>query len=148
MARSMNLTILIGNVGRSETKFTPSGKSVTKFSVATSSSWKDKDSGEWKETTEWHNCVLWGHENLAPHIEKGKQISVRGQLQTRKWDKDGVAQYSTEVVADEIILLGSKGHSDAHEGGGKPAAKKAAAASGGADEDWDRLGIVDSDVPF
>ena len=148
--RSVNRVILVGNLGRdAETKHTPSGAAITRFSVATSRRWKDKQSEEWKEETDWTNVSAWRKENLANYLTKGTQIYVEGRLQTRSYDdKDGKKVYATEVVADEIILLGGKGHSDAYEGGGKPAAKKAAAASGGVDEDWDRLGITEDEVPF
>jgi hypothetical protein len=89
--RSVNKVILVGNLGRdAETKFTPGGSSVTKFSVATARRWKDQQSGEWKEETNWSNVTLWRAENLAPYLTKGKQVYVEGRLQTRSYeDKDG-----------------------------------------------------------
>jgi len=114
-SRSVNKVILIGNLGRdAETKFTPGGTSVTKFSVATSRRWKDQQSGEWKEEANWTNVTLWKAENLANYLTKGKQVYVEGRLQTRSYDdKDGKKVYTTEVVADDVILLGGRG-----EGGG------------------------------
>lgn len=114
-SRSVNKVILVGHLGRdAETKFTPSGTSLTRFSVATSRRWKDQQSGEWKEETEWHNVSLWRAENLAQYLTKGKQVYVEGRLQTRSYeDKDGQKRYSTEVVADDVILLSGRG-----EGGG------------------------------
>ena len=107
-SRSVNKVILVGHLGRdAETKFTPGGAAVTRFSVATNRRWKDKDSGEWKEETDWSNVVLWRSENLANYLTKGKQIYVEGRLQTRSYeDKDGKKVYATEVVADDVILLG------------------------------------------
>jgi len=121
-SRSVNKVILVGNLGRdAETKFTPSGVSVTRFSVATGRRWKDQQSGEWKEETEWHNVSLWRAENLAPYLTKGKQVYVEGRLQTRSYDdKDGQKRYSTEVVADDVILLSNRGEGG---GGDAPAAE-------------------------
>jgi len=117
-SRSVNKVILIGHLGRdAETKFTPGGAAVTRFSVATNRRWKDKDSGEWKEETDWSNVVLWRSENLANYLTKGKQVYVEGRLQTRSYeDKDGKKVYATEVVADDVILLGGQGGSG---GGGR-----------------------------
>ena len=121
-SRSVNKVILVGNLGRdAETKFTPSGVSVTRFSVATGRRWKDQQSGEWKEETEWHNVSLWRAENLAPYLTKGKQVYVEGRLQTRSYDdKDGNKKYMTEVVADDVILLGGRGDSPGGEMGAGP----------------------------
>src|SRR4051795_260210 len=114
-SRSVNKVILVGNLGRdAETKFTPSGASVTKFAVATSRSWKDQSTNEWKEETNWTNVVVWRQENLANYLTKGKQVYVEGRIHTRSYDdKDGKKVYATEVVADEVILLGGQS-----EGGG------------------------------
>jgi single-strand DNA-binding protein len=114
-SRSVNKVILIGHLGRdAETSFTASQVSVTKFSVATNRRWKDQQSGEWKEETDWSRVVLWRAENLAPYLTKGKQVYVEGRLQTRSYeDKDGKKVYATDVVADDVILLGGRG-----EGGG------------------------------
>src|SRR3954471_14812378 len=110
-SRSVNKVILVGNLGRdAETKFTPSGASVTRFAVATSRSWKDQQTNEWKEETNWTNVVLWRQENLANYLTKGKQVYVEGRLQTRSYDdKDGKKVYTTEVVADDVLLLGGRG---------------------------------------
>src|SRR3954447_10976557 len=110
-SRSVNKVILVGNLGRdAETKFTPSGAAVTKFAIATTRNWKDQQTNEWKEETNWTNVVVWRQENLANYLMKGKQVYVEGRLQTRSYDdKDGKKVYSTEVVADEVILLGGRG---------------------------------------
>ncbi len=161
-SRSVNKVILIGRLGKdAETKFTPGGISVTKFSVATSRRWKDKDSGEWKEETDWSNVTFWRGENVAPYLLKGTQIYVEGRLHNRSYeDKDGKKVYATDVVAEDVILLGGRGA----EGGGSGA--------GGGEYSQDRpvsmprsaqgrnqpqqqqpaddfgQGITDDDVPF
>lgn len=110
-SRSVNKVILIGHLGRdSETRFTPAGAAKTTFSVATNRRWKDQQTGEWKEETDWHNIVLWRQENVANYLLKGVQVYVEGRLQTRNYeDKDGKKVYITEVVADNVILLGGRG---------------------------------------
>jgi len=142
-SRSVNKVILIGHLGRdAETKFTPGGAAVTRFSVATNRRWKDKDSGEWKEETDWSNVVLWRSENLANYLTKGKQVYVEGRLQTRSYeDKDGKKVYATEVVAEDVILLGGQAVSRPRGSGG----------SGGSappTDDFGGQGITDDDVPF
>ena len=114
-SRSVNKVILVGRLGQdAETSFTPSQISVTKFSVATSRRWKDQQSGEWKEETDWTRVVLWRAENLAQYLTKGKQVYIEGRLHNRSYeDKDGKKVYATEVVADEVLLLGGR-----EEGGG------------------------------
>jgi single-strand DNA-binding protein len=117
-SRSVNKVILVGHLGRdAETAYTASQIAVTKFSVATNRRWKDQQTGEWKEETNWTNVVLWRAENLAPYLTKGKQVYVEGRIQTRSYeDKDGKKVYATDVVADDVILLGGRG------GEGGPAA--------------------------
>ena len=120
-SRSVNKVILVGHLGRdAETKFTPSGTSVTNLRIATSRRWKDQQSGDWKEETDWHSVTLWRAENLAQYLTKGKQVYVEGRLQNRQYqDKDGNTRYATDVVADDIILLsGSRGGGDFDSGGG------------------------------
>jgi single-strand DNA-binding protein len=163
MARSVNKVILIGNLGRdAETKYTPQGVAVSRFSIATTRRIKDNATNEWKDETDWNNVTLWRNENLAPYLQKGKQVYVEGRLQTRSYqDKDGVKKYSTEVVAEDVILLGGRGGGDGEGGGGgySPAMQSgprsasqrmsppAAAASSSGPEDFDP-GIGDDDVPF
>jgi single-strand DNA-binding protein len=109
-SRSVNKVILIGHLGKdAETKFTPGGQARSTFTLATNRRWKDQQSGEWKEETEWHNIVLWRAENLANYLTKGKQIYVEGRLQTRSYeDKDNQKRYFTEVVAEDVVLLGGR----------------------------------------
>jgi single-strand DNA-binding protein len=159
-SRSVNKVMLIGHLGRdAETKFTPSGAAATRFSVATSRRWKDQQSGDWKEETNWTNVVLWRSENLANYLLKGKQVYVEGRLQTRSYDdKDGKKVYATEVVAEDVVLLGGRGDSEgvgAGMGAGGSAARGRVAASPGggsmpaADDDMGpAMGISDDDVPF
>lgn len=159
-SRSVNKVLLIGNLGRdAETKFTPSGVSVTRFAVATTRSWKDQQSNEWKEETNWTNVVLWRQENLANYLTKGKQVYVEGRLQTRSYDdKDGKKVYATEVVADEVLLLGGRGESSGgFEGGNQSAGRSAgtnrgrgagAGAASSPEDDFPGTQITDDDVPF
>ena len=139
---SLNKVMLIGNLGKdAEMRYTPGGQAVANFSIATSETWNDKESGERKEKTEWHRIVLWGKqaESLQEYLVKGKQIYVEGRLQTRSWDdKDGNKKYSTEIKADRITLLGSRG-------GGE----RTATPSGDAPADAEPMApIDDADVPF
>ncbi|HLK18036.1 MAG TPA: single-stranded DNA-binding protein [Bryobacteraceae bacterium] len=153
-SRSVNKVILIGHLGRdAETKFTPAGVSMTKFSVATNRRWKDQQTGEWKEETDWANVVLWRQENLANYLTKGKQVYVEGRLQTRSWDdKDGKKQYMTEVVADDVILLGGRGGDGGSEGSQPVSMPRSAPRSQPAARAIDDMGpdqgITDDDVPF
>ena len=158
-SRSVNKVILVGNLGKdAETKFTPGGAAVTKFTIATGRRWKDQQSGEWKEETDWHNVVLWRAENLANYLTKGKQVYIEGRLHTRSYDdKDGKKQYFTEVVAEDVLLLGGRG-GDAGAGGGggeypsgpvsmpRSAQRPAPAASAPAESISQE--ITDDDVPF
>jgi single-strand DNA-binding protein len=155
-SRSVNKVILVGHLGRdAETKFTPGGAAVTRFSVATNRRWKDQQSGEWKEETDWSNVVLWRAENLANYLTKGKQVYVEGRLQTRSYeDKDGKKVYATEVVAEDVILLGGQGggRSGGDEFSQQPvsmprSAPRAAQPPGAQPEEMSQ-GITDDDVPF
>jgi single-strand DNA-binding protein len=164
-SRSVNKVLLIGNLGRdAETKFTPSGAAVTRFAVATTRSWKDQQSNEWKEETNWTNVTVWRQENLANYLTKGKQVYVEGRIQTRSYDdKDGKKVYATEVVADEVILLGGRGDGagagapgGGFEGSSRPASRGAASgpksssppSAPGGEEDFPSMNISDDDVPF
>lgn len=158
-SRSVNKVILLGNLGKdAETKFTPGGTPVTKFSLATSRRWKDKQTGDWKEETDWHNIVLWQAENLANYLTKGQKVYIEGRIQTRSYDdKDGKKQWFTEIVAEEIILVGGRGESGAGSGGGDfaqqpvsmPRSARAPQAQTATAEDTAfSQGITDDDVPF
>lgn len=112
MARGVNKVILIGNLGRDpEVRYSPNGQAVANVTLATSESWKDKNTGEKQERTEWHRVVFFGRlaEIAGEYLKKGAQIYVEGRLQTRKWqDKDGNDRYTTEIVATDMQMLGSR----------------------------------------
>ena len=165
-SRSVNKVILLGNLGRdAETKFTPAGASVTRFSVATTRRWKDQQTNDWKEETNWTNVSLWRQEKLGAYLTKGKQVYVEGRLQTRSYDdKDGKKVYSTEVVADDVILLGGRGEGGEFEGAGATSslgarnnagapsrggtAKPGGPPAGPEEDPYGAMGISDDDVPF
>jgi len=111
MSKSLNVAHLIGNLGRDpEKKVTQGGTSVTKFSLATTSRYKDR-SDQWQDRTEWHNIVAWSRlaDIAAEYLHKGSKVYVQGSIQTSSWDdKNGEKKYKTEIVADEIIMLDSK----------------------------------------
>jgi single-strand DNA-binding protein len=113
MARGINKVILIGNLGQDpESRTTPGGTTVTNIRIATSESWRDKQSGEMKEQTEWHTVVMWNRlgEIAAEYLKKGSQVYIEGRLRTRKWqDKTGNDRYSTEIVASEMQMMGGRG---------------------------------------
>jgi len=158
--RSVNKVILIGHLGKdAETKFTPNGTARTTFTLATNRSRKDQQTGEWKEITDWHNIVLWRSENVANYLQKGKQVYIEGHIENRSWDdKEGQKRYITEVVCEELILLGGRG-GDAGSGGGdysqqpvsmprsaRPPAPPTPPTAAPPDEF--NQGITDDDVPF
>ncbi|WP_211461032.1 single-stranded DNA-binding protein [Collimonas silvisoli] len=109
---SVNKVIIVGNLGRDpETRYMPNGEAVTNIAVATTESWKDKNSGEKKELTEWHRITFYRKlaEIAGQYLKKGSQIYIEGRLQTRKWqDKDGAERYTTEIIADTMQMLGSR----------------------------------------
>ena len=114
---SVNKVILVGNLGRDpEVRFMPNGEAVCNFSIATTENWKDK-SGVKQEKTEWHNVVMYRKlaEIAGEYLKKGRPVYIEGRLQTRKWEKDGVTRYSTEIIGDNMQMLGSK------DGGGSGA---------------------------
>ena len=112
---SINKVILIGNLGKDpELKFLQSGQPVANFSIATSEKWKDKSTGETKEQTEWHNIIMFGKlaEIAGQYLKKGSSVFIEGRLQTRKWqDKTGQDRYTTEIIANEMKMLGGRGGS-------------------------------------
>ena len=122
MARGINKVILVGNLGADpETRAMPSGTTVANLRIATSESWRDKQSGEQQERTEWHRVVLFGRlgEIAAEYLKKGSQVYIEGSLRTRKWqDKSGVERYSTEIVGNDMQMLGGRGGGGAGAGAG------------------------------
>ena len=108
---SVNKVILVGNLGKDpEVRYMPSGEAVTNITLATTDSWKDKTSGEKKEATEWHRVVFFRKlaEIAGQYLKKGSQVYIEGALKTRKWEKDGHTNYTTEIVADTMQMLGSR----------------------------------------
>ena len=150
---SVNKVIVLGNLGRDpETRYLPDGKEVCNFSIATTSYWTDKASGEKKEDTEWHRITCYGRvaEIAGKYLEKGKPVYVEGKLKTRKWqDKEGVDRYTTEIIADTIQLLGSSNGS-----GGRPPAEGSRqrpaqqAAAGGEGRKPGMFDDMEDDIPF
>jgi single-strand DNA-binding protein len=167
---SVNKVILVGNLGRDpETRYSADGAAICNVSVATTSSWKDKASGEKKEETEWHRVVFYGRlaEIAGEYLKKGRSVYVEGRLKTRKWqDKDGVEKYTTEIVAEQMQMLGGReggggggggssmgDESDYGGGGGRsaPAPASRPASSGrpaGGAKQPPSFADMDDDIPF
>lgn len=119
---SVNKVIIVGNVGRDpETRYGTNGDAMTNLAIATTDKWKDKNSGEQKEATEWHRVSMFGKlaEIAGQYVRKGSQVYIEGKLRTRKWqDKDGVEKYTTEIIADTMQMLGSReGRAEDHTSG-------------------------------
>jgi single-strand DNA-binding protein len=152
MAKGINKAILIGNLGADpETRYTANGTAVTNLRLATSDSWKDKQSGEMQERTEWHRVVMFARlaEVAAEYLRKGSKVYIEGRIQTRKWQgQDGQDRFTTEIVANEMQMLDSKsgGSAGFDDGDGRqqqrPQQQAAEAADQGSDED------LDDDIPF
>jgi len=153
MARGVNKAILVGNLGNDpDMRYTASGAAVANISIATAESWKDKNTGEQQERTEWHRVVFFGRlaEIVGEYLRKGSQVYVEGRLQTRKWtNKEGHDQYSTEIVANEMQMLGSKSSGSANydsapqaQQNSAPAPQAAPASSPATADDFD------DDIPF
>jgi single-strand DNA-binding protein len=150
MARGVNKVILVGNLGADpETRYMPSGDAVTNIRIATSESWKDKQTGEQQERTEWHRITFYKRlaEIAAEYLRKGSQVYVEGRLRTRTYEKEGQTHYSTEIIADSMQMLGSRGGagggSRSDESASAPR-ERAAPPSGGSTNDTN----FDDDIPF
>ncbi|MDP1707691.1 MAG: single-stranded DNA-binding protein [Gammaproteobacteria bacterium] len=157
MARGINKVILVGNLGKDpEIRYMPSGGAVANITIATSESWKDKTSGEQQERTEWHNVVFYNRlaEIVGEYLKKGSQVYVEGSLRTRKWqDKNtGTDRYTTEIIANEMQMLGSKGGGGSASYADKPAGAKGGGAKANAGEMEQAVGgkadSFDDDIPF
>jgi single-strand DNA-binding protein len=160
MAKSVNKVILLGTLGKDpELKYTPQGTAVAKFSMATNESYKDKQSGEWKERTEWHNIVCWQRtaEVAAEYLKKGSKAYIEGRITTRSWDdkETGQKKYMTEIVANDLVLIG--GRRDDAEGSGSRRASgstfdQRSSASTAPDDHFSQgaasTEITDEDIPF
>lgn len=150
MSRGVNKVILVGNLGADpETRYTASGSAVSNLSVATSRSWRDKQSGDTREETEWHRVVLFGRlaEVAAEYLKKGSKVYLEGRLQTRKWqDKQGQDRWTTEVVCEDMQMLDSRGGGAASFGGGgggqRPQRSEQPAAAPAPSDDFD------DEIPF
>ena len=136
----VNKVIIVGRLGKDpEVRYTPSGAAVANFTVATSEEWKDKDSGEKQERTEWHRIVAWRRlgEICGEYLHKGKEVYIEGKLQTRSWeDRDGNTKYTTEIVAQNMQMLGSAGKQGRAESSGERFPSEEPA------------NIPDDDIPF
>ena len=146
MARSgINKVILVGNLGQDpEIKYTAGGAAVTTLSIATSDSWKDKDSGMDQERTEWHRVVLWRRlaEIAGEYLKKGSKVYIEGQLQTRKWEQEGQTRYTTEIIARDMQFLDSRGSA-------KPSnQEESGLSSNQSTPDVVDSSIDDDDIPF
>lgn len=163
MARGINKVILVGNLGADpETRYTPSNTAVTNLRLATSESWRDRNSGETQERTEWHRVVMFNRlaEIAAEYLRKGSKVYVEGKLQTRKWqDQNGQDRWSTEIVANEMQMLDSRGGGGGggfggneppmDDWGGPPSGSGGGGRSGGSRGPVDAPpGDFDDDIPF
>jgi single-strand DNA-binding protein len=135
MARGVNKVIIVGNLGADpETRAMPSGTTVANLRIATTENWKDKQSGEQQERTEWHRVVLFGRlgEIAAEYLRKGSQVYIEGSLRTRKWtDKQGTERYSTEIVGNEMQMLGGRGGAGGGAGAGAGGGERSGGGGGG-----------------
>ena len=153
MSRGVNKVIIVGNLGKDpETRYMPSGSAVTNLSIATTEAWKDKQSGDQQERTEWHKVAMFGRlaEIAAEYLRKGSQVYIEGKLRTRKWqDKEGKDRWTTEIVADEMQMLGSKGGGAAAGAGAMAGAGASGGSSGGGSgsSGGGRAAVNDSGAP-
>ena len=146
MARSgIKKVIIVGNLGQDpEIKYTAGGAAVTTLSIATSDSWKDKDSGMDQERTEWHRVVLWRRlaEIAGEYLKKGSKVYIEGQLQTRKWEQEGQPRYTTEIIARDMQFLDSRGSSNTSS------TQKSSEMNDQSAADVPDSAIDDDDIPF
>ena len=145
MSRGVNKVILVGNLGQKpEMRYTATQTAVANLSIATTESWKDKESGENRDKTEWHRVVFFGNlaEIAEKYLDKGSSIYVEGKIQTRKWqDKDGNDRYTTEILGNQLTMLGSRNTSD-------PSMNQENNSDTPFPEDDSSEGITDDDIPF
>lgn len=162
MAKSVNKVILLGTLGKDpELKYTPQGTAVAKFSMATNESYKDKQSGEWKERTEWHNIVCWQRtaEVASEYLKKGRKVYIEGRITTRSWDdkETGQKKYMTEIICNDLVLIGGKNEGGGGDSEGGGYSKRGASAGSGMDQrsggqedhfSQNNAEITDDDIPF
>lgn len=154
-SRGVNKVILVGNVGADpETRYMPNGNAVTNITLATSETWKDKNTGEQQERTEWHRVTFYQRlaEIVAEYVRKGSKLYVEGRLQTRSWEQDGIKRYATDVIANEMQMLDSRGGGGGGNSGGYQPAQQPSqpqsspqSAPQSAPADMDSF---DDDIPF
>jgi single-strand DNA-binding protein len=151
-SRGVNKAIIVGNVGNDpEVRYMPNGNAVANVSIATSDTWKDRNTGEQQERTEWHRVVFFNRlaEIVEQYVKKGSKLYIEGRLQTRSWEQDGVKRYTTEIVANEMQMLDSRG-----EGGGSTgSAASSSSQTTPANQPGQEAGcgfdnFEDSDIPF
>lgn len=146
MSRGINKVILIGHLGQDpQTRAMPSGKAVANLRIATSEQWRDKQTGEKREATEWHSVIFFERmaEVCAEYLRKGSQVYIEGRLRTRKWEKDGQDHYSTEIVGSTMQMLGSP--QNVNQQPARPATRSGDTAGGGSAPAQDDF---DDDIPF
>ena len=153
MARGVNKVIIVGNLGQDpETRYMPSGSAVTNFTVATNESWKDKQTGEQRDRTEWHRVAMFNRlaEIAAEYLRKGSQVYIEGKLRTRKWQaQDGNDRYTTEIIADEMQMLGGRGGGGGGSfGGGGGGSQGGGQGGGGSAPPQPGPDDFDDDIPF
>lgn len=155
MARGINKVILIGNVGSDpEVRYMPNGNAVTTLSIATSETWKDKQTGEKQDRTEWHRVVFYNRlgEIAGEYTKKGSRIYIEGSLRTRKWqDQQGVERYTTEIIANEMQLLDSRSASNmdmSKPASAAPVARTSQNTAPAAMDQHEGFELLDDDIPF
>ena len=152
MARGINKVIIVGNLGADpEVRYMPSGAAVANISVATSEAWKDKQSGELQERTEWHRIALFNRlgEIAGEYLKKGSKVYIEGSLRTRKWqDKNGQDRYTTEIVANEMQMLDSRGGGGNFESSAPSSSQSKAPATAAAPAAGSTSADFDDDIPF
>ena len=155
-SRGVNKVILVGNVGNDpEVRYMPNGNAVANISVATSDTWKDRNTGDQQDRTEWHRVVFFNRlaEIVEQYVKKGSKLYLEGRLQTRSWEQDGIKRYSTEIVANEMQMLDSRGGAGAGQDFGEKqntlstenAQKSAETSQAPAPTNFDNF---DDDIPF
>ena len=161
-SRGINKVILVGNVGGDpETRYMPNGNAVTNITLATSETWKDKNNGEQQERTEWHRITFYQRlaEIVAEYVKKGSKLYVEGRLQTRSWEQDGIKRYATDIIANEMQMLDSRGGNSNNSGGGyqpsqssQPSSQAPAQQGGGSSSAPQQapadMESFDDDIPF
>jgi len=154
-SRGVNKVILVGNVGNDpEVRYMPNGNAVANISVATSDSWKDKNTGDQQERTEWHRVVFFNRlaEIVEQYVKKGTKLYLEGRLQTRSYEQDGIKKYSTEIVANEMQMLDSRGAGPNQEFGDQPNAQAAPSSrdsgEGSGQKASTNFDNFDDDIPF